>query len=58
MVKSILIDYTDELTELVQRMDYIIGQYESEDSDICKPMRKIENQMLSHISALQRQIQE
>lgn len=58
MIKSIMADYIDELTEIVQRMDYIIGQYEKEDTDTCKPMRKIESQMMSHIATLQRQIWE
>lgn len=56
MTKSVMADYIDELIEIVQRMDYIIGQYEKEDADACRPMRKIGNSMMSHVASLQKQV--
>lgn len=56
MTKSILIDFIDEMVEIVQRYDYIIGQYESEDADITKPYRKIQRSLMSETSKLQGQV--
>lgn len=56
MTKSILIDFIDELVEIVQRYDYIIGQYEKEDSDITKPFRKVQNNLMSEIAKIQKQV--
>lgn len=56
MIKSVLMDYIDELTDIARRLDYIIGQYEIEDMDVCKESRKIESKMITHIASLQRQV--
>lgn len=56
MTKSILIDFVDEMVEIVQRYDYIIGQYEKEDSDITKPFRKVQNNLISEIAKIQKQV--
>ena len=56
MTKSILIDFIDEIVEIVQRYDYIIGQYEKEDSDITKPFRKVQNNLMSEIAKIQKQV--
>lgn len=56
MTKSILIDFVDEMVEITQRYDYIIGQYEKEDSDITKPFRKVQNNLMSEIAKIQKQV--
>ena len=56
MTKSILIDFVDEMVEIVQRYNYIIGQYEKEDADITKPFRKVQNNLMSEIAKIQKQV--
>lgn len=56
MTKSILVDFIDEIVELIQRYDYILGQYEPEDSDITKPYRKIQRNLISETAKIQGQV--
>lgn len=56
VTKSLLIDFIDEMVELIQRYDYILGQYESEDADITKPYRKIQRSLMSETAKLQGQV--
>ena len=44
------------MVEIVQRYDYIIGQYEKEDSDITKPFRKVQSNLMSEIAKIQKQV--
>ena len=56
MTKSILVDFIDEIVELIQRYDYILGQYEPEDPDITKPYRKIQRNLISETAKIQGQV--
>lgn len=56
MTKSILVDFIDEIVELIQRYDYILGQYEPEGSDITKPYRKIQRNLISETAKIQGQV--
>lgn len=56
MTKSILVDFIDEIVELIQRYDYILGQYEPEDSDITKPYGKIQRNLISETAKIQGQV--
>lgn len=56
MTKSILVDFIDEIVELIQRYDYILGQYEPEDSDITKLYRKIQRNLISETAKIQGQV--
>lgn len=56
MTKSILVGFIDEIVELIQRYDYILGQYEPEDSDITKLYRKIQRNLISETAKIQGQV--
>lgn len=52
MNKIFLADYVDELVELVERFDYILGSYQAEDNDLVRPARKIEKDLMSYVQKI------